>query len=202
MNLIGEFSVYNALAVIAALYAKGMATEDIINYLGKISSVKGRMEQVPTDLPITMYVDYAHSPDAIEKAIDAVLPYKKEGSRLIFVIGTGGNRDRIKRPIMADKASVADYVVLTTDDPRDEPYESILSELEAGMKHDQYACIGDRTEAVRHAVAVANPEDIIIFAGKGHEDFQIIGSVKYPHSDADIALVEAEKKFGTGLVEK
>ena len=202
MNLIGEFSVYNALAVIAALFAKGMVTEDIINYLGKISSVKGRMEQVPTELPITMYVDYAHSPDAIEKAIDAVLPYKKEGSRLIFVIGTGGNRDRIKRPIMADKASVADYVILTTDDPRDEPYESILAELEAGMKHDQYACIGDRTEAVRHAVAVSNPEDIIIFAGKGHEDYQIIGSVKYPHSDADIALEEAEKKFGTGLVEK
>ena len=70
------------------------------------------MEQVPTELPITMYVDYAHSPDAIEKAIDAVLPYKKEGSRLIFVIGTGGNRDRIKRPIMAEKASVADYVSL------------------------------------------------------------------------------------------
>ena len=202
MSLIGEFSVYNALAVIATLYAKGMVTEDIINYLGKISAVKGRMEQVPTELPITMYVDYAHSPDAIEKAIDAVLPYKKEGSRLIFVIGTGGNRDRIKRPIMADKASVADYVILTTDDPRDEPYESILSELEAGMKHDRYACIGDRTEAVRHAIAVANPEDIIIFAGKGHEDYQIIGSVKYPHSDADIALEEAEKKFGTGLVEK
>ncbi|KAA0966694.1 UDP-N-acetylmuramoyl-L-alanyl-D-glutamate--2,6-diaminopimelate ligase [Sporosarcina sp. ANT_H38] len=202
MNLIGEFSVYNALAVIAALFAKGMATEDIINYLGKISSVKGRMEQVPTELPITMYVDYAHSADAIEKAIDAVLPYKKEGSRLIFVIGTGGNRDRIKRPIMAEKASVADYVVLTTDDPRDEPYESILAELEAGMKHDQYACIGDRKEAVRHAVAVANPEDIIIFAGKGHEDYQIIGSVKYPHSDADIALEEAEKKFGTGFVNK
>lgn len=202
MSLIGEFSVYNALAVIATLYAKGMVTEDIINYLGKISAVKGRMELVPTELPITMYIDYAHSPDAIEKAIDAVLPYKKEGSRLIFVIGTGGNRDRIKRPIMADKASVADYVILTTDDPRDEPYESILAELEAGMKHEQYACIGDRMEAVRHAIAVANPEDIIIFAGKGHEDYQIIGSVKYPHSDANIALEEAEKKFGTGLVEK
>ncbi|HJF32983.1 MAG TPA: UDP-N-acetylmuramoyl-L-alanyl-D-glutamate--2,6-diaminopimelate ligase [Sporosarcina psychrophila] len=202
MSLIGEFSVYNALAVIAALYAKGMMTEDIINYLGKISAVKGRMEQVPTELPITMYVDYAHSPDAIEKAIDAVLPYKKEGSRLIFVIGTGGNRDRIKRPIMAEKASVADYVVLTTDDPRDEPYDSILAELEAGMKHDQYACIGDRQKAVRHAVSIADHDDIIIFAGKGHEDYQIIGSVKYPHSDAEIALEEAEKKFGTGLVEK
>ena len=113
------------------------------------------MEQVPTDLPLTMYVDYAHSPDAIEKAIGAVLPYKKEDSKLIFLIGTGGNRDRIKRPIMAEKASVADYVILTTDDPRDEPYESILSELAEGMKHNAYACIGDHTEAIRHAVSIA-----------------------------------------------
>ncbi|CAM3096534.1 UDP-N-acetylmuramoyl-L-alanyl-D-glutamate--2, 6-diaminopimelate ligase [Filibacter tadaridae] len=202
MKLIGEFSVYNVLAAIAALYAKGMAVEDIIGYLGGIGAVKGRMEIVPTELPLTMYVDYAHSPDAIEKAIAAVLPYKKEGSKLIFLIGTGGNRDRLKRPIMAEKASVADYVILTTDDPRDEPYASIVGELEAGMKHDHYACIGDRTEAVRHAVSIAEAGDMIIFAGKGHEDYQIIGSVKYPHSDAEIALEEAEKKFGTGVVGK
>ncbi len=201
MNLIGEFSVYNALAVIAALSAKGMEIADIIGYLGQVNAVKGRMELVPTDLPLTIYVDYAHSPDAIEKAIDAVLPYKKEGSKLIFVIGTGGNRDRLKRPIMAEKASVADYVVLTTDDPRDEPYESIVGELAAGMKHNAYACIGDREQAVRHAVSVSERDDIIIFAGKGHEDYQIIGSVKYPHSDAAIALDEAEQRFGTGIVE-
>lgn len=200
MNLIGEFSVYNALAATAALYAKGMATIDIINYLGRIPSVKGRMEKVETDLPLTMYIDYAHSPDAIEKAIEAVLPYKK--NKLIFVIGTGGNRDRKKRPIMSEKASIADYVVLTTDDPRNEPYDSILAELEVGMTHDNYACIGDRIEAVRHAIAVAEQDDIIIFAGKGHEDFQIIGNEKHPHSDADIAIEEAEKKFGTGIVEK
>ncbi len=201
MRLIGEFSVYNALAAIAALFAKGMTTEEIIGHLEKVPAVKGRMEQVPTALPLTMYVDYAHSPDAIEKAIAAVLPYKKEGSKLIFLIGTGGNRDRIKRPIMAEKASVADYVVFTTDDPRDEPYESILSELSAGMTHEAYACIGDREEAVRHAVSVAGQGDIIIFAGKGHEDFQIIGNQKYPHSDAAIALKEAEKKFGSGVTE-
>ncbi|MFS0574443.1 UDP-N-acetylmuramoyl-L-alanyl-D-glutamate--2,6-diaminopimelate ligase [Sporosarcina sp. 179-K 3D1 HS] len=200
MNLIGEFSVYNALAATAALFAKGMATEEIIGHLEKIPSVKGRMEKVETSLPLTIYIDYAHSPDAIEKAIHAVLPYKKK--KLIFVIGTGGNRDRKKRPVMAEKASVADYVVLTTDDPRDEPYESILSELEAGMTHDQYACIGDREEAVRHAVSVADEDDIIIFAGKGHEDFQIIGNVKYPHSDAQIALEAAEQKFGAGQMKK
>lgn len=198
MQLIGEYSVYNVLAAIAALFAKGMTTQSIVTHLAEIGAVKGRMEKVPTKLPLTMYVDYAHSPDAIEKAIAAVHPYKKR--KLIFLIGTGGNRDRKKRPIMAEKASVADYVILTTDDPRDEPEKSILGELEQGMKHDNYACIGDREAAVRHAIAIANPDDIIIFAGKGHEDFQIIGSTKYPHSDAAIALEEAEKKFGTGYV--
>ena len=202
MALIGEFNVYNALAVIAALYAKGLEMEAILDGLAVIPSAKGRMEKVETDLPLTIYVDYAHSPDAIEKAIEAVLPYKNAESKLIFVIGTGGNRDRIKRPIMSEKASIADYVVLTTDDPRDEPYETILSELEAGMQHDRYACIGDREEAVRHAVSVAGEGDIIIFAGKGHEDFQIVGREKLPHSDADIALEEAEKKFGRGFIEK
>lgn len=193
MNLIGEFSVANALAAIAALYAKGMAIEEIISHLAVIQPIAGRMERVETDLPLTMYIDYAHTADAIQKAIEAVLPYKK--NKIIFLIGTGGNRDRIKRPIMAEEASIADYVILTTDDPREEAYETILSELAAGMKHDNYACIGDRVEAVKHAVSIAEEDDIIIFAGKGHEDFQIIGHQKYPHSDAEIALLAAEKKF-------
>ncbi|EMR05236.1 UDP-N-acetylmuramoyl-L-alanyl-D-glutamate--L-lysine ligase [Bhargavaea cecembensis DSE10] len=194
MNLIGGFNVYNALASAAALYAYGLGLDEIIAGLGALPAVKGRMERVETDLPLTIYIDYAHTPDAIEKAIASVLPYKK--NKLIFLVGTGGNRDRSKRPIMAEKASVADYVILTTDDPRHEDYESITSELAAGMTHENYACIGDREQAVRHAVEVAGEGDILLFAGKGHEDFQIIGNTKYPHSDAEIALDEAEKKFG------
>ncbi|MET0785889.1 MAG: UDP-N-acetylmuramyl peptide synthase, partial [Paenisporosarcina sp.] len=85
--------------------------------------------------------------------------------------------------------------VLTTDDPRDEPYESILTDLEKGMKHNQYACIGDREEAVKHAISISEPGDMIIFAGKGHEDYQIIGRTKYPHSDGDIALAAGRLKF-------
>ncbi|GKV66023.1 MULTISPECIES: UDP-N-acetylmuramoyl-L-alanyl-D-glutamate--2,6-diaminopimelate ligase [unclassified Sporosarcina] len=196
MPLIGEFNVYNALAAVAALYAKGMTCEEILPLLAGISTVKGRLEKVETSLPLTIFIDYAHSPDAIEKAIATVEPLKKDGKRLLFLIGTGGNRDRLKRPIMGEKAAAADYVVFTTDDPRDEPYESIVSELSASMPHDQYACIGDREEAVRHTIEMANEGDIIIFAGKGHEDYQIIGHTKYPHSDADIALDEARKKFG------
>ena len=193
MNLLGEFNVYNALAATAALYTQGYTMNQIIEQLENIPPVKGRMEKLENDLPISIFIDYAHTPDAIEKAISSVLPYKT--NRLIFLVGTGGNRDRSKRPTMAQKASVADYVVLTTDDPRDEPFESILSDLEKGMLHQNYACIGDREKAVLHAVSIAEPGDIIIFAGKGHEDYQIIGRTKYPHSDGNIALEAAKIKF-------
>ncbi|KGR83895.1 UDP-N-acetylmuramoyl-L-alanyl-D-glutamate--2,6-diaminopimelate ligase [Lysinibacillus odysseyi] len=195
MHLLGEFNVYNILAATATFYSRGFALELIIEQIENLSPVKGRMEKVHTELPIQIFIDYAHTPDAIEKAIDAALPYKKEGSKLIFLVGTGGNRDKSKRPAMAEKASIADYVILTTDDPRYEAYDSITSDLAKGMLHDNYACIGDRAEAVRHAVEIADPGDIIIFAGKGHEDYQIIEDKKYPHSDAQIAIEAGKLKF-------
>lgn len=195
MHLLGEFNVYNILAATATFYSRGFALELIIEQIENLSPVKGRMEKVHTELPIQIFIDYAHTPDAIEKAIDAALPYKKEGSKLIFLVGTGGNRDKSKRPAMAEKASIADYVILTTDDPRYEEYDSITSDLAKGMLHDNYACIGDRAEAVRHAVEIADPGDIIIFAGKGHEDYQIIEDKKYPHSDAQIAIEAGKLKF-------
>ena len=195
MHLLGEFNIYNVLAATAVFYARGFELEAIIEQIENLPPVKGRMEKVQSDLPIQMYIDYAHTPDAIEKAIDAAVPYKKEGSKIIFLIGTGGNRDTLKRPDMGKKASAADYVVFTTDDPRYEAYESITSGMAKGMLHENYACIGDRAEAVRHAVEVANEGDIIIFAGKGHEDYQIIENTKYPHSDANIAIEAGKLKF-------
>ncbi|MGM0897708.1 MAG: UDP-N-acetylmuramoyl-L-alanyl-D-glutamate--2,6-diaminopimelate ligase [Bacillota bacterium] len=195
MKLLGHFNVYNALAAIAALSAEGYPIEQVISALEAISPVEGRMQKAEIDAPVSVFIDYAHTPDAIEKAIAAVEDFKT--GRLIFLVGTGGNRDKTKRPVMAEKASVADYVVLTTDDPRYEPYDSILSDLAAGMKHDQYACIGDREQAVRHAVQQAQAGDIIILAGKGHEDYQIIENTKYPHSDKEIAENEAKQKFGS-----
>ncbi len=193
MKLLGEFNVSNALAAIAALYAEGYMIEEILKALATIAPVEGRMQQIEVEAPISIFIDYAHTPDAIEKAINAVEDFKT--NRIIFLVGTGGNRDKTKRPIMAEKASVADYVVLTTDDPRDEAYDSILDDLKTGMTHENFACIGDRKEAVIHAVQQAQAGDIIIFAGKGHEDFQIIGNTKYPHSDQEIAIQEAVKKF-------
>lgn len=195
MKLLGHFNVYNALAAIAALSAEGYPIEQVIAALEAISPVEGRMQKAEIDAPVSVFIDYAHTPDAIEKAIAAVEDFKT--GRLIFLVGTGGNRDKTKRPIMAEKASVADYVVLTTDDPRYEPYDSILNDLAAGMQHDHYACIGDREQAVRHAVQQAEAGDIIILAGKGHEDYQIIENTKYPHSDKEIAEQEAQRKFGS-----
>ncbi|GLC87692.1 UDP-N-acetylmuramoyl-L-alanyl-D-glutamate--2,6-diaminopimelate ligase [Lysinibacillus piscis] len=193
MNLLGEFNIYNILAAMLVFYGRGYAIEAIIEQVEQLPPVKGRMEKVCSDLPVQLFIDYAHTPDAIEKAIAAAEPYKK--GKLIFLIGTGGNRDKSKRPAMAEKASAADYVILTTDDPRYEAYDSITGDLAKGMLHDQYACIGDRAEAVRHAIEVAEPGDMIIFAGKGHEDYQIIENTKYPHSDADIAIEAGQLKF-------
>jgi UDP-N-acetylmuramoyl-L-alanyl-D-glutamate-L-lysine ligase len=193
MRLLGHFNVSNALAAITALYAEGFALEAVLAALAVIPPVEGRMQKVEVDAPITIFIDYAHTPDAIEKALDAVSDFKK--NRVIFLVGTGGNRDKTKRPAMAEKASVADYVVLTTDDPRYEEYDSILGDLKVGMAHENFACIGDRAEAVRHAVRQAERGDVIILAGKGHEDYQIIESTKYPHSDKEIAIEEAMKKF-------
>ncbi|MDN7241437.1 UDP-N-acetylmuramoyl-L-alanyl-D-glutamate--2,6-diaminopimelate ligase [Planococcus sp. N028] len=193
MKLLGHFNVSNALAAITALYAEGFAMDDILAALAVIPPVEGRMQKVEVEAPITIFIDYAHTPDAIEKALDAVKDFKK--NRVIFLVGTGGNRDKSKRPSMAEKASIADYVVLTTDDPRYEEFDSILDDLKVGMTHPNFACIGDRAEAVKHAVQQAERGDVIILAGKGHEDYQIIESTKYPHSDKEIAIEEAMKKF-------
>ena len=193
MQLIGEFNIYKMLAVVTAFYARGYELEHVIEHIELLPPVKGRMQRVFSELPVQIFIDYAHTPDAIEKAIAAVEPYKT--GKIIFLVGTGGNRDKSKRPAMAEKASKADYVILTTDDPRYEEYDSITSDLAKGMLHKQYACIGDRAEAVRHAIEVAEPGDIIIFAGKGHEDYQIIENTKYPHSDTEIALEAGRLKF-------
>jgi len=193
MRLLGHFNVSNALAAITALYAEGFALKDVLSALAVIPPVEGRMQKVEVDAPVSIFIDYAHTPDAIEKALDAVKDFKK--NRVIFLVGTGGNRDKTKRPSMAEKASIADYVVLTTDDPRYEEYDSILNDLKVGMTHGNFACIGDRAEAVKHAVQQAEQGDVIILAGKSHEDYLIIESTKYPHSDKEIAISEAMKKF-------
>ncbi|WP_226035379.1 UDP-N-acetylmuramoyl-L-alanyl-D-glutamate--2,6-diaminopimelate ligase [Aquibacillus saliphilus] len=192
-KLLGEFNIYNILAAMASLFAKGLSVDQMVNTLKDLPPVNGRMEKVDIAAPVTMYIDYAHTPDAIEKSINSVLPFKKE--KLIFLVGTGGDRDKVKRPLMAEKASAADYVVLTINDPRYEDPNTILKDMEKGMLHENYVLIENREEAISHAITFSEPGDILIFAGKGQEDYQIVKNKKIAHSDLDTVKKHCLKKY-------
>ncbi|MFA1820491.1 UDP-N-acetylmuramoyl-L-alanyl-D-glutamate--2,6-diaminopimelate ligase [Virgibacillus oceani] len=193
MKLLGEFNIYNVLAAITSLYAKGLSISSLVDMLKEIEPIQGRMEKITIQAPITMYVDYAHTPDAIEKSISTVLPFKK--SRLIYMASTGGDRDAYKRPLIAEKASAADIVILTINDPRYEDTELVLKEMEKGMLHNNYVLIADRKEAISYAIEISEPGDVLVFAGKGREDYQIINNEKLPHSDLTIATEQCQHKY-------
>ncbi|AFS70790.1 MULTISPECIES: UDP-N-acetylmuramoyl-L-alanyl-D-glutamate--2,6-diaminopimelate ligase [Exiguobacterium] len=178
VQFIGRFNVYNLLLATGILLSIGYSLPEISNAITQIQPAKGRMQRLPID-GYNIYVDYAHTPDGIEQCLKALVDVPKEN--IIFLIGTGGNRDVTKRPMMGQLASTyAGTVVITTDDPRFESYESITSGIASGMLHDQFVEIGDREEAVRYAASLARPDNIVILAGKGHEKYQIIGEEKTP----------------------
>ncbi|OIN67937.1 UDP-N-acetylmuramoyl-L-alanyl-D-glutamate--2,6-diaminopimelate ligase [Exiguobacterium sp. KRL4] len=178
VQFIGRFNVYNLLLATGILLSIGYGLPEISNAITQIQPAKGRMQRLPID-GYNIYVDYAHTPDGIEQCLKALVDVPKEN--IIFLIGTGGNRDVTKRPMMGQLASTyAGTVVITTDDPRFESYESITSGIASGMLHDQFVEIGDREEAVRYAASLARPDNIVILAGKGHEKYQIIGEEKTP----------------------
>ncbi|AIF42912.1 UDP-N-acetylmuramoyl-L-alanyl-D-glutamate--2,6-diaminopimelate ligase [Virgibacillus sp. SK37] len=199
-NFIGEFNVYNVLAAVATLYASGHEIDTIIKKLSFVFPVKGRMEKLDYPAGPTVYIDYAHTPDAIEKAIHSVIPYKK--GRLIVLIAGGSHRDTSKRPIMAAKASVADYVIITVNNPGTEIPSKIVSDFEKGMQHTNYITIPDRTEAVRHAIQIAESRDTILLTDKGHETTLLIDTEWIPYNDEKIAREQLELLYGpinTGL---
>ena len=155
--------------------------------LAHVRAVPGRFEAVPNDRGIGILVDYAHTPDALEKLLEAV---RKLGPRrLITVFGCGGDRDRNKRPKMARvTSSLSDLAVLTSDNPRTEDPQAILDEVATGLVEGKDSVkIIDRREAIAHAVGVAEPGDIVVIAGKGHENYQIIGRTKHPMDDRELA---------------
>lgn len=200
-NFIGEFNVHNVLAAVAALFASGRDLHTIIEKLPFVFPVKGRMEKLDYPDGPTVYIDYAHTPDAIEKAIHSLAPFSK--ARLIALIAGGNHREVSKRPIIAAKASVADYVIITTNNPGTEPLDKIVSDLEKGMQHTNYITIPDRAEAIRHAILITEPEDILILMDKGHETTILIGNERIPYSDEKIALEQLEllykKSEGTSV---
>ncbi len=183
----GLFSVYNALSVMAACLSLGMSLQAAADGVSSAKGVKGRMEPVPTDGDYSVIIDYSHKPDALEKALKALRPVTR--GRLIVLFGCGGDRDRGKRPIMGKVAAEnADFVIVTSDNPRTEDPMDIINEILPGLENTEtpYIMICDRPEAIRRAIDNAGPGDVILLAGKGHEDYQIIGHEKHHMDEREI----------------
>ena len=192
-TLIGDYNASNLLAVIGGLRALGVPLADAVAVVPQLTPVPGRMQRVPGNAAMPeVVVDYAHTPDALEKVLRALRPLATaRGGNLICVFGCGGNRDASKRPLMgAIAARDADAVVLTSDNPRGETPAAILADIVAGIAaRDAVAVVEDRRAASADAVARADARDVIVIAGKGHEDYQEIAGVKQPFSD----VAEAER---------
>lgn len=184
MKLSGVFNVYNAMTAAALCDMVGICPEDIRAGLESVRNVPGRIELLDTETPYRMILDYAHSPDALENILKTVRETAR--ARVIALFGCGGDRDREKRPIMGEIGGrLADYCVLTSDNPRSENPFDILEEIESGIKstNGEYTVIENRREAIRYAMTIAQPGDVIVLAGKGHETYQEIKGVKYPFDE-------------------
>ena len=187
LRLRGAFNAMNALAAFAAGRALGIPRPSIVAGLEKLSSVPGRLEPVDEGQPFQVLVDYAHTPDALERALEAVRAFRPR--RIHCVFGCGGDRDKGKRPLMGKVAArLADQVILTSDNPRSEDPESILRDIEAGIPGaGNVRTIPDRREAIAAAVAACAPQDVLLIAGKGHETHQIIGERILDFDDREVA---------------
>lgn len=189
-DLLSIANVYNLSAVYAVLKVLGYDAKDISRIVSSLPHIDGRMEKVYNGEFLAL-VDYAHSPDSVENALSFLSEIKK--GRLIALVGCGGDRDKTKRPKMAKVAcEKADIAILTSDNPRTEDPETILKDMQEGLNYDNYYVIVNRKEAIQKAILMAQPGDIIAVLGKGHEDYQIIGTRKYHFSDKE-EILEAIK---------
>jgi len=202
LPLLGNFNIENMLVACGVAVGCDLTPDAIVSGIANCPQVPGRAEIVGADLPDTptVVVDYAHTPDAVEKLLDSLRPLATQ--KLITVFGCGGDRDRSKRPLMAEAvARFSDRVVATNDNPRSEDPESILRDVEAGLEGlrrvapealgataGSYASVVDRREAIALAIDVAGSADMVVIAGKGHEDYQIIGRTRLPFNDCEEAL--------------
>lgn len=197
-NLPGQFSVYNALAAISCARLLGVSLADAATALETAHGAKGRVEPVPTDGDYSIFIDYAVTPDAIENVLTTLRGIAPK--RLVMLFGAGGDRDRKKRPIMGKlSADIADFVIVTSDNPRTENPMSIIEEILPGVRAGKapYKVICDRPEAIRWAIDHHEPGDVILLCGKGHEDYQIIGHEKIHMDEREIVadyLAERAKR--------
>ena len=184
-GLIGMFNVYNTLAAVAAAAELGVSLEDIARTFDAPIVIPGRMERVFIKAPFSVYVDYAHTPQALTSALVALRKITR--GRLIVVFGCGGDRDKEKRPVMGKNAArFADEVIVTSDNPRTEDPEAIIRDIVAGMEKDTFSVVPDRRDAIKLALSRAHEGDTVLVAGKGHEKYQIIGKKRLPFDDVNI----------------
>jgi UDP-N-acetylmuramyl-tripeptide synthetase len=190
VKLIGTFNAYNVLAIYGTAVELGMDSLETLRLLSELESVSGRFQYIVSTTNITAIVDYAHTPDALENVLKTTNDIRTKNEQLITVVGCGGNRDKTKRPIMATIASeLSDKVILTSDNPRNEDPDTIIKEMEEGGAAENYKkvlAITDRKQAIKTACQLAQPNDIILIAGKGHETYQEINGVRHDFDDMKI----------------
>jgi len=198
-RLIGEFNAYNLLAIYGAAVCLGEESNEVLRVLSVLTGAEGRFDYVISSTNIIGIVDYAHTPDALENVLLTIKKLRKGYEQVITVVGCGGNRDKTKRPVMAQIASeLSDRAIFTSDNPRFEDPEEILHDMEAGLNsagRRKSVTVVDRREAIQMAVSIANKEDIILLAGKGHEKYQIIND-EHRHFDDKETLLEMFELLG------
>ena len=190
VKLIGTFNAYNLLAIYGTAIELGMESLEALRLLSELESVSGRFQYIVSDANITAIVDYAHTPDALENVLKTINDIRTKNEQLITVVGCGGNRDKAKRPVMGGIASdLSDKAILTSDNPRNEDATVIISEMEQGVAPQNFKrilSITDRKQAIKTACQLAQPNDIILIAGKGHETYQEIEGVRHDFDDMKI----------------
>ena len=190
VRLVGRFNVSNLLCIYGAAVCLGFEPAEVLRVLSTLTAVNGRFEAIRSPKGWTAIVDYAHTPDAVENVLNTINEIRKEGSRVITVVGCGGNRDKGKRPMMASIAKKnSTQLILTSDNPRDEEPKDILSDMVAGLTEEEKRdtlVIEDRETAIKTACMLAGKDDVILIAGKGHEDYQIIKGVKHHFDDHEV----------------
>ncbi len=189
-RFIGHFNIYNLLAVYGAAVLLGQEEQEVIQAISNLKSVDGRFEYIKSPDGKLAIVDYAHTPDALENVLKTIQEMVEDGQRIITVVGAGGKRDKGKRPLMAKvAATMSQQVILTSDNPRDEDPDAIIADMKAGVLaplNNKLLCITNREEAIKTACALAQPHDVVLVAGKGHETYQEIQGVKHHFDDKEV----------------
>lgn len=190
VRLIGTFNAYNLLAIFGTAVELGMESLEVLRLLSELESVSGRFQYIISNGKITAIVDYAHTPDALENVLKTINDIRTKNEQLITVVGCGGDRDKTKRPVMAEIASdLSDKIIITSDNPRTENPETIIEEMERGVAPQNYkktVSIVDRKQAIKAACQLAQANDIILIAGKGHETYQEVNGIRHDFDDMKI----------------